>query len=227
MDHDHQLHRPRHARPDLVRPAEHLLEAVEGVEEDPVGHDARLRIDAHVERGDHAEEAGPGPARRPEEVRVLVRACVNQLAAGRDHVDGLHAHAGGAVDAAVPAEAALEQIAADGHPDAVAGREEEVVLGERGHELVAAAAGLHAGGHRVGVDGHAGEPREVEEEPAVAHVAPGPAVTAGAHADAHALVARHADRVHHVVLRRRPGRSRRGSAPASRAFQTLARRAPS
>lgn len=94
-----------------------------------------------MEPGDDSEEAGSGATGGPVEVRVPVSVGPDQLTGWGDHVDGFHALAGRAVDPAVPAEAALEQIATDRHPDAVADREEEVVLFEFGVEQVSPASG--------------------------------------------------------------------------------------
>ena len=132
----------------------------------------------------------PGPAPRAAQSRSAWFSLVgaHQLAVGRDDVDRLDAHARRAVDAPVPAEAALQQVAAEADAGAVAGGEEQVVLGELREQLVARAARAR----RVAVIAPAStvtlvEARDVEQQPAVAHVVAGPAVAAGADADPHPL----------------------------------------
>ena len=78
---------------------------------------------------DHAEEARPRAAGRPQQTRRALGVGAHQLAGGGDDVDRLDAHARRAVDAPVPAVPALQQIAAEPDPRAVPGGEEQPVGG--------------------------------------------------------------------------------------------------
>jgi hypothetical protein len=93
----------------------------------------------------------------------------------------------------------LQEVAAEGHPRAVAGGEEEILLRQRRQQLVAAAAGTGNRGHRFRIDRHRVEPGDVEQHAAVANVVAGPAVPAGAHADLHSLGARQAHRLDQIL----------------------------
>jgi hypothetical protein len=200
VDDDHQLDLAGHARPHLVRPGENLVQQLDRVEVNAVGNVAGARIEAQVEARDRAEEARAGAAGGPEEVRVVDLVGPHQLAVGGDHVDRLDAHAGGAVDAAVPAEAALQQVAAEGDAGAVPGREEEVALSQRDQQLVAAHARPDHCRPRLGIDLDRVQPGDVEQHAAVAQVVAGPAVAAGADSDPQALGAGLPDRGYQVRL---------------------------
>ncbi len=130
-DDHHQLDLARHARPDLVRPAEHLLEHLQRVEVDAVGDEARPRVEAQVE-ADRRRRRTRGrsrgrPRRGPGGCSASAR---TSSPVGGDDVDRLDAHAGRPVDPPVPAVTALQQVTAEPDPGAVAGGEEEVVLGQ-------------------------------------------------------------------------------------------------
>ena len=131
---------------------------------------------------------------------MLRRVGADELAGGGDDVDRLDAHARRPVQPAVPPVPALQQVAADADADAVPAREEPVVLGERRREDVPVAAGLDRRPHPRGVDGHRGQPREVDEHPAVAQVVARPAVPARAHADPLTRRSGRAHRAHDVGL---------------------------
>jgi hypothetical protein len=148
----HQLHLARHARRDLVGPGEHLCEHRRRVGDERVGGHARTPLQAQVKARDDTEEARACTARRPQQVGVLALVRADELTVGGDDVDRLDAHACGPGHAAVPAVAALKQVAAEADARAVAGGEEQVAPGQRREQLVAAAARLHLRGHRRLVD---------------------------------------------------------------------------
>jgi hypothetical protein len=136
-----------------------------------------------VELDDDAEEAGPGPPRRPVQLRLVLRIRPHQLPVGGDDVHRQHALAGDAEGPAVPAVAPLHQVAAERHPLAVPAGEEEALLVEHRAQLVAAHAGAGDGGGGLPVDVHAVEWSDVEQHPPVAQRVVGEAVAAGADRD--------------------------------------------
>ena len=107
-------------------------------------------------------------------------------------------HAGPS-DAAVPAKAPLQQIAADANALAVTRGEEQTLPAKRRHQLVPGPPRSGGGPHRRLVDGHIGQAGQVEQQPAVAHMVAGPAMAAGADADAQPLSLRQLHRRDDVV----------------------------
>jgi hypothetical protein len=108
---------------------------------------------------------------------------VHLLAVGGNHVEADDALAGRAVDPAVPAVSALQQVTAETGALAVAAREEQVLLLRVGHEQAAALARTDYGAGDFGVDVGVIEAADVEQDGAVAQVAGREAVPARNDAD--------------------------------------------
>jgi len=182
---------------DAAELRQELARLIERMHDEAGQHLRAERMQLELERGHDAEIAATAP-QRPEQVRVLSSARVQELAVGRDDVgrdqvvDGQSELAGG------PAEAAAQREAGDagGRIDAERGDEAELLrllveVRERG-------AGLDAsrGGRRV--DPHRPHQGQVDEEAAVADRIAGDVVAAAAHGNEQLFVAREIDRVDDV-----------------------------
>ena len=183
-----------------MRPPQDLLELPQGVHPEPSADHRGSAVQLQVEAGDDAEEPRAGAPGCPVDVGVLVWARVPQLAVTVHVVDRQHALAGEPQRARVPTEAALQQEAAKTDALAVAHGEEELPLCEHRVEVVAPPTGSGRGDHRVLVDRHVVQAREVEEHPALAYVVAGPAVPPGPDADLPSVLRGHADRGDDVRL---------------------------
>jgi hypothetical protein len=93
------------------------------------------------------------------------------LAVGGDDIQADDALASRAVDAAVPAVAALQQIATDTDALAMPAREEHALRLQVGHQEAAALARTDDGQPLLGIDRHVVEAADVEQNGAVAEVA--------------------------------------------------------
>ena len=113
---------------------------------------------AQVKPGDDSEVAGARTARRPQPVGVLLGVGMDELAVGGDDVDGDHAQAGRPDHPRQPAPSALQQKAAEPDRRAVAGGEEQAMIGQQPVELAAAYAGLDDRHPRLGVELDPGQP---------------------------------------------------------------------
>ncbi len=151
----------------------------------PLATTLGLRLEARWKRVTTPKNPGPAPRAAHSRSAFSSRVGVHERAVGGDEVDRLDAHAGRAVHAAVPAVAALQQVAADARrPRSGRPGRTDRARAERGEELVSGTPGLHGRASSRAVD-HLGGPqaREVEQHAAVAQVVAGPAVPARAHAD--------------------------------------------
>jgi hypothetical protein len=124
---------------------------------------------------------------------------VDGLAVGGHDVYRADARAGGAVHAAVPAESALEEISAYGHPRAVPGGEEQPLRFELGGQHAAVLAGPDDRDLVVGVDGTVVDPADVEQQSAIAQMVRLPATPTGTHGDAVTMGVGVADGGDHIV----------------------------
>ena len=186
------------------RPAQDLVADLHRVDVVGLPDGRRAGVAAQMEAHDDPEVAGARAARGPQPVGVLVLVGVDELALGGDDVDADDAHAGGPDHAREPSPAALEQEAPQADGGAVAGGEEQAVIGEQAVELAAAHPGLDDRDPRLGVELHDPvQPREVDEERALAHAGRRPAVAARACFDLEVVRARVANRLDDVVDRRR------------------------
>ncbi|BBX67248.1 hypothetical protein MPSYJ_07090 [Mycolicibacterium psychrotolerans] len=112
---------------------------------------------------------------------------VQALTVGGHHVEAEHALTRRPEDPAVPAVAALQQVAADPYALAVPGREEQPALVQQPGQHATAHSGADDGGPGAGVDVAVVEAADVEQHAAVAHMVTGPAVTARPDTDPHVV----------------------------------------
>ena len=117
-----------------------------------------------------AEKAWAGTAGGPVQIGVIVCVAVDLLAVGGDDVQADDALARRAVDAAVPAVPALQQITAETDALAVAAGEEQALRLQVGHEQTAALARTDDGRFPLGIDRCVIEPADVEQHRAVAEM---------------------------------------------------------
>ena len=156
-------------------------------------------MESQVKPHHDSEEAGASTPCSPEHLLVLGFACVAQVAVGIDVVDGRDVLACRADHATVPAEAALQEVPAERDPSAVADREEEPLL-HQGLEQIAPPDPWPGGsGHRTLVNRQVGESRQIDNDTAVPHVVPGPAMAPRSHADVLPICFRGSDGRDHIV----------------------------
>lgn len=93
-----------------------------------------------------------------------------QFAVGADIVDRQHVFAAHSHRARVPAEAALQEKAAEADAFAMADRKEKLLRGQEIVDLIAAAARPDHGAHIPRIDRHRVETRDIEQHAAVAHM---------------------------------------------------------
>lgn len=158
----------------------------------------RTREELEIKGGNHSEEARTGPACGPVQIGMVFRVAVDLFAARGDHVESNHVLARQTPDAAVPAVAALKQIAADADTLAVAGGKEQILGLQLAHEHAAALPRSDDGGGLVGVDRRVVDALHVEQQGAVTEMVGRPAVPARPDADLEAVgpgVAQRADDV--------------------------------
>ncbi len=189
----------------------HQLAAAGGrVERQPGEHLALDRVQAELERGDHAEVAAAA-AQRPEQLGMLVRGRAHLLALGGHELDGEQVVAGQAVLALEPAGPAAEREAGHaGGRHAAAGGGEAVGLGGA-VELRPGRAGADARDPALGVDLDRRHAAHVDHEPVVDEREPGDRVPAGADREREPFSAGVGDRVGDV---RRRGAARHHRGPA-------------
>ena len=114
---------------------------------------------------------------------MIVFVAMDLFAVGGDDIDPDDAFAGRAVDSAVPAIAALQQVAAEANALAVAAGEEQALLLQVGHEQTAARARAGDGKVLLGVDRGVIEAADVEQHGSVAEMARREAVSTRDDAD--------------------------------------------
>jgi hypothetical protein len=168
--------------------------------EDPLGD----RVQAQLERGDHAE-APAAAAQRPQQLRVLVLRRAHQPAIGGDELRRDEVVAGEAVLALQPAGAAAEREPADAGGGHAAARGGEAVRLGGAVDLRPGGAAADAGdaGGRVHLD--VAHRPHVEHEPVVDEREAGHGVPAGAHRHRQALLAGEGERGDDVVGGRAAG----------------------
>ncbi len=181
---DDRFDPPVEAGQERVQPGEQLDRVVQRVRAGVVPHHRGRRVGLQVKTGDEAGEAGAGAAGRPQQVGVVGLVGVDEFAVGGHHVDGDDALAGPAAGAAVPALAALQQVAAEPDRGAVPGRERAAPSGQVRGQFEAALDGRadrdDAGGLVVA---DVAQGAQVDEEPAVAQAPGRPGVPARADGD--------------------------------------------
>ena len=200
----HAFHRASQGRLHLQRPPEHVVQHLDRVQVVASHHDLRPRLQLHLEPRDHAEEAGPGAARGPEQIGVLPLVGTHELTICRDHIDRRHACAGGPPQTRVPAKAALQEEAPKPHRHAVAGREKQAMLAQSAIEVGSLQRRLQAGAPAVDVDRETGHGGKVDQHSAFAQERGGPAVPARTDGDFQIALPRQPYRGHHVVVVSRP-----------------------
>ena len=101
---------------------------------------------------------------------MIFRVAVDLFAVGGDDGEPDDALARRAIDAAVPAVSALQQVAAEADALAVPAGEEQALGLEVGHQQAAALTRTGGGGFVFGVDGGVVEAADVEQHRAVAEM---------------------------------------------------------
>ncbi|CKR30356.1 Uncharacterised protein [Mycobacterium tuberculosis] len=170
---------------DRAGPGKDLVGKVEWVDIDAGATGGRPRIQLQVKRGDDAKKARTGAAGGPVQIGVIVCVAMDLRAVGGDDVQANHALARRAVDPAVPAVSALQQITSETDSPAVATREEQALRLQFGHEHAAALPWTDDRAALIGVDGGVVYPAHVEQHSAIAQMAGGKTVPTGH--DAHLM----------------------------------------
>ena len=159
----------RHVLGRVARPlgprAEHLAGALHRPDQPP-GERLGDGVERDLELG-HDAEAPTAAAKRPEEVRVRLRVCAENLAVGGDDLGREHARRGEAVLARHPADPAPERVADDPHVRGRAVERGEAVLDCGVDDVDPDRPGGDARDARLDVDLDAGHPRRVDQQRAV------------------------------------------------------------
>ena len=154
-------------------------------------------MEAELERGDHAEVAAAA-SQCPEQVGVLVLGRPQQLAVGRDEVDGEEVVDREAVLAHQPADATAEGETGDAgvaHDAAGGGQTVHLRLVV---DVAPERATLHPGPAVGGVDADAPHGREVDDDPVVANGGACHVVASAAYGDLQVVVAGETHSRNHV-----------------------------
>ena len=209
MEHDrHQL--VRGLGDPVPIEAQDLGRLLDRPEDRPGEHHRAHRVEAKLELGDDAEVAAAA-ANPPEEIGVLGRACLHELALRRDQVHGQEPVDCQPVLSLKPADAAPEREARDpGVGDDPAGCRQPELLG-LAVELAPEHACLGRRGARLRIDADPLHRPQIDHDAAVADRQAGEAVAAAADRDLEPRLASESQRGDHVGHVGAAGDQRRGS----------------